>query len=192
MSSADKTVERLQQRTNNNEHQRGILHDACNARRLRWQETTQFEAKTCEGAWKQHTLRHGSRANHGYYNTRRLRVLHDRLHETLCRLTSLDDETHELLNDSEYDADLQKCEEYIESAKRAILRTSREMESCLSNSTANVTITNAGKTAATVTPFATTAVTRIPPIKLEQFSGDIETWARFGSSSSSQLTNFRR
>jgi hypothetical protein len=30
----------------------------------------------------------------------------DRLHETLGRLTSLDDEIHELLDDSEYDADL--------------------------------------------------------------------------------------
>jgi hypothetical protein len=37
----------------------------------------------------------------------------DRLHDTLGRLTSLDDEIHELLDDSEYDADLQKCEEYI-------------------------------------------------------------------------------
>jgi len=37
----------------------------------------------------------------------------DRLHETLGRLTSLDDETHELLDDREYDADLQRCEEYI-------------------------------------------------------------------------------
>ena len=37
----------------------------------------------------------------------------DRLHETLGRLTSLDDEIHELLDDRDYDADLQKCEEYI-------------------------------------------------------------------------------
>jgi transcription elongation GreA/GreB family factor len=51
----------------------------------------------------------------------------DRLHETLGRLTSLDDEIHELLDDSEYDADLQTCEEYIESAKRAILRTSHKI-----------------------------------------------------------------
>jgi hypothetical protein len=37
----------------------------------------------------------------------------DRLHETLGRPTSLDDEINELLGDSDYDADLQKCEEYI-------------------------------------------------------------------------------
>jgi hypothetical protein len=51
----------------------------------------------------------------------------DMLHETLSRLTSLDDEIHELLDDSEYDADLQRCEEYVESSKRAILRTSRQI-----------------------------------------------------------------
>jgi hypothetical protein len=65
----------------------------------------------------------------------------DRLLDTLGRLTSL-----EILDDSEYDADLQKCEEYIESAKRAILRTSRQIESHLSTSTVNVTINNAGET----------------------------------------------
>ena len=37
----------------------------------------------------------------------------DMLHETLGRLTSLDDEIQELLDDSECDAELQKCEEYI-------------------------------------------------------------------------------
>jgi hypothetical protein len=34
----------------------------------------------------------------------------DRLRETLSRLTSLDDEIHELMDDSEYDANLQKYE----------------------------------------------------------------------------------
>ena len=66
----------------------------------------------------------------------------DRLHETLGRLTSLDDEIHELLADSEYDADLKKCEECIESVKRAILRISRQIERHLAASTANVTITD--------------------------------------------------
>jgi hypothetical protein len=106
----------------------------------------------------------------------------DRLHEILGQLTSLDGEIHELLDDSEYDADLQKCKEYIESAKRAILRTSRQMETHLSTSTANLTITNAGETAVTVTPIAPPATIRLPPIKLEPFSGDIEAWEQFKQS----------
>jgi hypothetical protein len=104
----------------------------------------------------------------------------DRLHETLGRLTSLDDEIHELLDNSEYDADLQTCEEYIESAKRAILRTSRQIEKHLVAPTANVTIINTWEaTAAAVAPVAPSATIRFPPIKLEPFSGDKETWARF-------------
>ena len=105
-----------------------------------------------------------------YYN--------DRLRETLNRLTLIDDEVHELLDDSEYKADLQKCEEYIESANRAILRTSRQMEGHLETSTANVTITDVRETPATAAPITPSATVSLPPIKLEPFSGDIETWAR--------------
>jgi hypothetical protein len=103
----------------------------------------------------------------------------DRLRETSDRLTNLDDEIHELFDDSEYDADLQKYEKYIESAKRAILRTSRQMERHLATSTANVTITDTREAAATIAPIVPPATIRLPPIKLEPFSGDKETWARF-------------
>jgi hypothetical protein len=65
----------------------------------------------------------------------------DRLREILDRLTKLDDEIHELPDDSEYDADLQKCEN-IESANGANLRTSQQMERHLATSTANITITD--------------------------------------------------
>ena len=93
-----------------------------------------------------------------YYN--------DRLRETLGRLTILDDEVHDLLDDSDFDTDLQKCEEYIESAKRAILRTSRQMERHLATSTANVTITDAREAATTAAPITPSATIRLPPIKL--------------------------
>ena len=53
------------------------------------------------------------------------------------------------------------------------------MESHLSTATANVTVTNAGETAATVTPIAPSAAIRLPSIKIEPFFGDTETWARF-------------
>jgi len=110
----------------------------------------------------------------------------DRLHETLGRLTSLDDEILELLDDSEYDADLQKCEEYIQSAKRAILRTSRQMERHLAISTTDITSTNAHDAAATRAPIG---CYKLPPIKLEPFSGDIETWARFGEQFKQSIDN---
>jgi antitoxin (DNA-binding transcriptional repressor) of toxin-antitoxin stability system len=49
----------------------------------------------------------------------------------------------------------------------------------LATLTENVTITDAGRAAATVAPIAPSATIRLPPMKLESFSGDIETWARF-------------
>jgi len=88
-----------------------------------------------------------------YYN--------ERTRETLGRLTSLD-EVHELLDDSECDADLQKCEEYIESAKCAVLWTSGQMERHLATSTANVTITDTREAAATAAPIAPSATIRLP------------------------------
>jgi len=106
-----------------------------------------------------------------YYN--------DRLREMLGLLTSLDDKVHELIDDSEYDVDVQICEEYIECAKRAILRTSCQMERHLATSTRNVTITDACEAAPTSAPIAPSTMKRLPLIKLEPFSGDIETWARF-------------
>jgi hypothetical protein len=103
----------------------------------------------------------------------------DSLHKTLGRLMSLDDEIHKLLDDSEYDVDLQRCEEYIESAKCPILRTLRQMERHLATLTANVTIADTCEAAATLAPIAPSATIRIPPVKLKAFSGDVETWARF-------------
>ena len=53
------------------------------------------------------------------------------------------------------------------------------MERHLAASTANVTITDTCRAATAVAPVAPSATIRLPPIKLEPFSGDIETWARF-------------
>ena len=61
----------------------------------------------------------------------------------LGRLTSLDDEVHKLFDDSEYDAGLQKCEEYMESAKHVILRTLCQRGRHLVTSATNVTQTPA-------------------------------------------------
>ena len=101
-----------------------------------------------------------------YYN--------DRLRYTLGRLTSLDDEVHKLLDDSEYDADLHKCEEYMESAKCAVLRTLRHRGRHLVTSTTNVTLTDACKTVAMVAPIAPSAMIKLSLIKVKPFSGDID------------------
>jgi hypothetical protein len=88
-----------------------------------------------------------------YYN--------DKLCETLGRLTSLDDEVHKLLDESEYDVDVKIFEEYIDSAKRTILRTSRQMEGHLEISTRDVTITDAHEEAAPTAPSVASAMIRL-------------------------------
>jgi hypothetical protein len=58
----------------------------------------------------------------------------NRLQETLDHLTSLDDSIHASLNDVEYAANVESCEVYIESAKRAIYKATRVIDSKLSAS----------------------------------------------------------
>ena len=104
----------------------------------------------------------------------------DTLRETLDRMTSLDDEVHELLDDSEYDADVQKCEKYIESAKHAIMRTSRQDGGHLVTSIRNVTITDAHEAAATTPPILPSTTISLPqsgPGKWVGRSGNLATLA---------------
>jgi hypothetical protein len=45
-------------------------------------------------------------------------------------MLKLDDIINDFLNDEEYDPDVANCEEYIETAKRAIQKTVRGLERC--------------------------------------------------------------
>jgi hypothetical protein len=50
------------------------------------------------------------------------------LYNTPIRLESLDDAIQDFRSDAEYYEDVETCEEYIDTAKRAILRASGELE----------------------------------------------------------------
>jgi hypothetical protein len=52
------------------------------------------------------------------------------------------------------------------------------MEKHMAVSTVNVTINDDREAAPTLAPIAPSATIRLPSLKLEPFSGDIETWAR--------------
>jgi len=67
-----------------------------------------------------------------------------------------------LLDDSEYDLEVQKTEKYIEPAKRAIMRTSRQMEGHLVTSTRNVTINDGHEATATTAPTSPSTTIRLP------------------------------
>jgi hypothetical protein len=91
----------------------------------------------------------------------------------------LDDAIHDLLSDAEYDADVETCEGYIETAKRAIQTAKREIENKLATATVELTLRSTLSSSAPTPAVSVTHSVKLPPIKLEPFSGDIETWARF-------------
>jgi len=64
----------------------------------------------------------------------------NRLQETLDHPTSLDDSIHGSLNDVEYATDVESCEVYIDSAKRAIHKATRTIDSKLSASMSSMTL----------------------------------------------------
>ena len=99
----------------------------------------------------------------------------DRLQDTLDKLVSLDDSIQDLLTDTEFDADVEKCEEYIDSAKRALRLVSRHIDNRLAASTSAVNINNHP----IAPPTPVTHSFKLPTIKLEPFAGNIEEWSRF-------------
>ena len=99
----------------------------------------------------------------------------NRFQETLDQLTSLDDFIHGSLNDVEYATDVETCEEYIVSVKRVIYKAARAIDSRISASMPTMRL------ATTTLPSHTTIVPtiKLPTIKLDPFSGDIESWPCF-------------
>lgn len=93
-------------------------------------------------------------------------------------LFSLDMEIQDFLEDSEYAADRSESEVYVETAKRAISRSKREIENRLAWT--EMKANPAREPSASTTHWCSLAHSvRMPPIKLEQFTGDVETWSRF-------------
>jgi len=90
----------------------------------------------------------------------------------------LDDSIQDLLEDGEYTADVEVCEEYIDSAKRAILKANQEIGRRLASSAVNPSISEFPSAPPTARIPVTHSV-KLPPLKLEPFAGDVETWARF-------------
>ena len=63
-----------------------------------------------------------------------------RLQETLDQLVRLDEAIQDLLEDREYTDDVETCEEYIDSVKRALLKTNQEIGRRLVSSAANLSV----------------------------------------------------
>jgi hypothetical protein len=97
-----------------------------------------------------------------------------RLQETLDKLLSLDNAIHDLLSDEEYAEDTKLCEDYIDRAKRPILKANRRTDDTLSAPTTRLGITQPTKPTVSITHSV-----KLPAIKLEPFTCNVENWPRF-------------
>ena len=78
-----------------------------------------------------------------------------RLQETLDQLVRLNDSIQDLLEDSDYTADVEACEEYIDSAKRALLKVKQEIGRRLASSAANLSVSELSSSPPTARPPVT-------------------------------------
>jgi hypothetical protein len=103
-----------------------------------------------------------------------------RLQVSLDQLVRLDDCIKELLEDSEYTADVEAYEDYIDSAKRAIIKVNQDIGRRSASSAADLSVSEVPS--APLPPTARPPVThsvKLPPLKLEPFAGDVKTCAMF-------------
>ena len=100
-----------------------------------------------------------------------------RLQETLDKMLAIDEEIQDLLPDSEFTTDADKCEEYTDSAKRAIQRAETAISKSLSTSMSSMTVSHPVQPPPTA--VTTTHSVKLPTIKLNPFTGDVEEWSRF-------------
>jgi len=96
------------------------------------------------------------------------------LQEILDKLLSLDDAIHDLLSDGEYAEDTKVREDYIDKAKRAFLKARKRADNALSASTARLSIIHPPNHAVSITPSV-----KLPAIRLEPFTGNVQNWPRF-------------
>jgi hypothetical protein len=79
----------------------------------------------------------------------------------LDKLVVLDDAIHDLLSDSEFQTDIEKCEDYIDSAKRAIQRAARGIAERLAVSKSALGVTPS------VPAVSASSYIKLPTMKLE-------------------------
>jgi hypothetical protein len=93
----------------------------------------------------------------------------------LLIVTALDESVNNLLDDEEYGADAEKCEELVYGAKRAVRKADKIIKDKRGETAPHTT----GKSQIPHSQPTVIQDIKLPTIKLESFAGDIETWSRF-------------
>jgi len=97
------------------------------------------------------------------------------LQEVLQNLIVLEESVHDLLDDEEYTADAEKCEELVDGAKRAV----RQADWINKDKRAETVSHTTSKSQNTHSHPTVIQEIKLPTIKLEPFAGNIETGSRF-------------
>jgi len=105
-----------------------------------------------------------------------------RLEEALEHVLKIDETIHDFLNDEEFNSDMTTCEYYIDTAKRALQRAGRGHENFNNAATDNLTpdhtLPPVNHSDRVITP-SLNHHNKLPPIKLQLYSGEIQGRSRF-------------
>jgi hypothetical protein len=107
----------------------------------------------------------------------------DHLQEILKNLITLDEPIHDLLEDEEYAADAEKCEELVYGAKRAVRKADRIIKDRQEEAAQHTT----GKSHITQSQPTLNQEIKLPTTKLEPFVGNIETWSSWRTAQTMQF-----
>ncbi|KFM70593.1 hypothetical protein X975_21762, partial [Stegodyphus mimosarum] len=99
----------------------------------------------------------------------------------------IDNEIHNFLSDDEYENDNLQCENYIDTGESAVFKAQKIIQNKLSLTANNVTASNMDTNdlamkfgdLSTTAPVAQSYTVKLPTIKLQSFTGEIEQWQCF-------------
>jgi hypothetical protein len=105
----------------------------------------------------------------GSTDTEELVHCRDCLQEVLQILIVLDESIHDLLNDEEYTTDSEKCEEFVDGAKRVVRKADRFIKDKRGETAPHTT----GKSQITHSQPTVIQEIKLPTKKLETYAGNI-------------------
>ncbi|XP_035231984.1 uncharacterized protein LOC118203799 [Stegodyphus dumicola] len=121
------------------------------------------------------------------FSIEKVKYICNRLTTTLNDMKLIDNEIHNFLSDDEYESDNLQCENYIDTGESAIFKARKIIQNKLSPTANNVTASNMATNDLSMTfgdppttvPMTQLYTVKLPTIKLQSFTGEIEHWQCF-------------
>ncbi|XP_035229162.1 uncharacterized protein LOC118201215 [Stegodyphus dumicola] len=121
------------------------------------------------------------------FSIEKVEYICNRLTTALNDMKLIDNEIHNFLSDDEYESDNLQCENYIDTGESAIFKARKIIQNKLSPTANNVTASNMDTNDLAMTfgdppttvPMTQPYTVKLPTIKLQSFTGEIEQWQCF-------------